>query len=822
VPEPHLRAAGRNELVHANADAGGTIELLRATIETAFDGLIVTAGDGASLFSNAQFLEMWGISASLVESGEHWILARAVAAHALDPEAFLDDLRRAASSEGEVVGVVRRRDGSVVEWSSRPLTVGALPEGRVWRFRDVSRRVEAEAALQASEERYRTLLDASPLAIAVHQDGRFVFANPAAARLLGAESEDRLLGMPVMDVVHPDYRQLVQERHRSEIEDRRAVPWLEQRFVRLDGVEVDVEVAGLPFVHEGRPAGQIIARDITDQNRARAIVLQRSQYLAALHETTLNVMNRLGVEDVLHAMVARAAGLVGSEHGFVHLVEEGGEQIELRVATGAFRGRMGRRLRPGEGLVGKVWRSGEVIVVQDYDHWNGRSARFPSGMVHAAVALPLTSGPSVVGVIGVAHVEEGRTFSAEEIELLERFAGLASVALDNARLYTAIRQELGERERIEHDLRLAEAKYRTLVEQIPAVTYTAGFGLQAWTYVSPHIEAILGFAPDEWMADNEIWYQRIHPDDREAAMAAERRTQETGVRLSCEYRMLARDGRIVWIRDEGVVVQVGGQRVLQGIMFDITERKRAEDELERALQREREAAQRLRSLDEMKNTFLHAVSHELRTPLSAVLGFALTLERADVELPPEERAEILHRIATNARKLDHLLSDLLDLDRLDRGIVEPRRRPTNLAALIARTVANSGIGESRRVEVQVEPIEVFVDGPKVERMVENLLVNAARHTPVNSAIWVRAHLENGGVVVAVEDEGAGVPSDIREAIFEPFRQGPDTPQHAPGVGIGLSLVARFAELHGGRAWCEEREGGGASFRIYIPDERPPP
>jgi PAS domain S-box-containing protein len=802
-------------------DPGGrtarTIELLRATVESSFDGVVLIEADGVSLFANERFLELWNLPRALIESGEPWILAQAMSAQLADPAGFLDEVQRSQSSDGERVGAVRCTDGRTFEWSSRPLRMGSSLVAVVWRFRDVTDRIETEAALHASEERYRLLVDASPLAIAVHQDGRFVFANPAAARLLGADSPARLLGMRVLDVVHPDYHDLVQERHRSEIEDRRPVPWLEERLVRLDGTEVEVEVTGLPFDHDGRPAGQIIARDVTERNRAHAIVLQRTQYLAALHETTLNVMNRLGVEDVLHAMVARAAALVGSEHGFVHLVSSRREHIELRVATGAFRGRIGRRLGPGEGLVGKVWSSGQTMAVQDYDGWDGRSPRFPAGVVHAVVALPLATASGVVGVIGVAHTQEGRTFSPEEVELLERFAGLASVALDNARLYTAIRQELGERERVEEDLRLAEAKYRTLVEQIPAVTYTAAFGLEAWMYVSPHIQAILGYAPDEWMADNEIWYQRIHPDDREAAMAAETRTEETGEPLSCEYRMLARDGRIVWIRDEGVVVHVGDQRVLQGIMFDITERKRAEDELERALQREREAAQRLRALDEMKNTFLHAVSHELRTPLSAVLGFALTLERADMELPDEERAEILHRIASNARKLDHLLSDLLDLDRLDRGIVEPRRRPTNLAALIARTVANSGVGEARGVEVDVAPIEAFVDGPKVERMVENLLVNAARHTPEGSAIWVRAHRENGGVVVAVEDAGAGVPSDIREAIFEPFRQGPEAPSHAPGVGIGLSLVARFAELHGGRAWCEEREGGGASFRIYLPD-----
>ena len=84
-------------------------------------------------------------------------------------------------------------------------------------------------------------------------------------------------------------------------------------------------------------------------------------------------------------------------------------------------------------------------------------------------------------------------------------------------------------------------------------------------------------------------------------------------------------------------------------------------------------------------------------------------------------------------------------------------------------------------------------------------------------MWVLVRRDGGGVQIAVEDAGTGVPPELRDSVFEPFSQGPSTPTHSPGVGIGLSLVARFAELHGGRAWVDDRHGGGSSFRVYIPD-----
>ena len=146
----------------------------------------------------------------------------------------------------------------------------------------------------------------------------------------------------------------------------------------------------------------------------------------------------------------------------------------------------------------------------------------------------------------------------------------------------------------------------------------------------------------------------------------------------------------------------------------------------------------------------------------------------------------------------------------------PNRRNTDLVEFVTRAIAETDI-HGRTVELDVEPGMVPIDQAKTERILENLLSNSLRHTPPDAKIWVRARPEEGGLALVVEDDGPGVPEELREEIFEPFRQAPgSSSEHAPGVGIGLSLVRRFAELHGGRAWAEERPGGGAAFHVFLP------
>lgn len=234
-------------------------------------------------------------------------------------------------------------------------------------------------------------------------------------------------------------------------------------------------------------------------------------------------------------------------------------------------------------------------------------------------------------------------------------------------------------------------------------------------------------------------------------------------------------------------------------------------QLKRAYEREQEANRRLREADEMKNMMLSAVSHDLRTPLSALLGLARALEDQVDRLSIDQIREVVHHIASSAQRLERMVSSLLDLERLSSGVLQPARAPTDIRSLIEGVGRGVDLG-GRPLTVEADPVMVWVDITLTERMVENLLVNAKRHTPPGTPILVRASHKDKGVEISVEDEGPGVADEDKVVIFEPFHRA-----KTGAGGIGLSLVARFAEAHGGRAWVEDRLGGGASFRVWLPD-----
>ena len=385
------------------------------------------------------------------------------------------------------------------------------------------------------------------------------------------------------------------------------------------------------------------------------------------------------------------------------------------------------------------------------------------------------------------------------------------------------------RKEAETQLRSTEEQFRSMVEQNQAVFYIQEIDpvtqISRTTYVAPGHTDLAGYTTEQVQEDPELWLRIVHPEDRERIRNEDRESNagEVGEQISMEYRIIHRDGRVVWVQDEARLVQIGDEPPhWQGFLLDVTRRKDVEEQLAHALEVERDATQQLRALDEMKNTFLQAVSHDLRTPLAAILGLAITLERSEVELSEDDARDLARRIADNSRRLDRLVTNLLDLDRLTRGIIAPKLHNADVGALVRRLLAESELIAGSRLQTDIQPVVIPIDSAKVERIVENLLANTVRHTPSNATIWVSVAPADGGALVKIEDDGPGVAPELREVIFEPFQQGPDAPQHSPGVGVGLTLVRRFAELHNGRAWVEEREGGGASFRVFLPLDQPAP
>jgi PAS domain S-box-containing protein len=636
---------------------------------------------------------------------------------------------------------------------------------------DVTREKEAEARATEAERRYRTLIERLPMVIYIDAPDESLsnlYVSPQIEELLGRASGPT--GEQWAERVHPDDRDRA---YRETIEGiRSGEPFsLEYRMIRDGGSTIWVrDTATMVWGEDGEPLyvlGSFV--DVTQRKEAelRLEELERRYrnlveqlpavaYMDAVDEGMTSIYVSPQVERVLGV----SADVFMNEQVWVgHLHPDDRERAiaECRDAYG--------RAEPFSIEYRMVRPDGETIWIRD-------------------------QGSVVLDEHGVPSYVQG--------------------------LYIDITEE----KRLESELRSEAVKFKSLAERIPAVVYIEGPGGSddAPIYMSPRYEELFGYTAEERQANPTLWRELLHPADRDRAIEAAERSYEEGG-FSEDYRMVARDGRVVWVHDETVLVrdEQGTPLFWQGVLYDITGQKRAEQELAQALEIERRAVERLREADDLKNTFLTAVSHDLRTPLSAILGSAVTLENADeLGIGEEDRRQLTRSLTRKAKRLSAMVSDLLDIDRLTRGLVQPRREHLDVGALLGRTVAESDVLEERTVHVQAEPIDAWIDESMVVRIVENLLVNATKHTPPNATIWVGARRVDNGVVVIVEDDGPGIAPDERARLFEPFERG-EASAPSPGMGIGLSLVARFAEAHGGRAWVEDRSGGGASFRVLFPD-----
>jgi PAS domain S-box-containing protein len=363
---------------------------------------------------------------------------------------------------------------------------------------DISERKHVEEALRAREEEVRRILETAQDAfVAMDSDGRISDWNRQAEEVFGWPREEAV-GRVLAETIIPErYR----EQHRRGLERFLATgqgPVLDKRLelsaLRRDGTEFPVELTIWALPRGGSHRFNALVHDISERLSSQTELSRQTEELTALHETTLDLLRRLEPTSLLEAILARAAALMGTEHGYLYVVDEAvPDELVCRVGIGRFSDLPGYRLGRGEGLAGRAWQSGKPVAVDDYHAWPGRLPQFE--WMRATAVLPLRAGPDIVGVIGCVHDEEGPTFGPEEIDLLTRFGRLASLALDNARLYQAAQQELHERRRAEKELERFASELQQANEELRAADQMKShFVAVASHELRTPLTAVLGFA----------------------------------------------------------------------------------------------------------------------------------------------------------------------------------------------------------------------------------------------------------------------------------------------------------------------------------------
>ena len=396
-----------------------------------------------------------------------------------------------------------------------------------------------------------------------------------------------------------------------------------------------------------------------------------------------------------------------------------------------------------------------------------------------------------------------------------------------------------------------EARYQTLIEQIPAVVFMASLdeGIGE-AYVSPQIESLLGFTQREWLEDPVLWYRQVHSDDKARWSVEAAELFLTGKPLRSVYRVISRDGRTVWFQCEAKMVRRPDGRpwFLHGVGIDVSELKhvqealqRAHDDLElRVQQRTAELARTNSHLESSrlaaeaanraKSEFLANMSHEIRTPMNGILGMADLVLATDLT---GEQRDYLHMVKDSADSLLSVINDILDLSKVEAGKLEPQRmefvvsdvvaESTNLLAPRAR---QKGIALRFGIDATV-PSLVVGDALRLRQVLLNLVGNAVKFTQhgevvvtvVATPLSVGPFDENfdAELTFAVRDTGIGIAVSKQQQIFEPFSQADNSTTRAyGGTGLGLTISKRIVEALGGRLWVESKQGFGSTFCFSLP------
>jgi PAS domain S-box-containing protein len=320
------------------------------------------------------------------------------------------------------------------------------------------------------------------------------------------------------------------------------------------------------------------AAGVSSEDERRRL-LRQNAYLAALHETAVKLLERLDEEELLEAILQRAAEMTGTEHGFIFLLDADSRRMRMRVGRGFFSTQLGLEVKLGEGLGGRVWQDEAPVIVDRYRDWEGRLPVSSLDPLLSVVGIPLKSDAGVLGVIGLGSVATEKRFDQEDVTVLSRFAALALMALDKARLYADVSRELAERRKAEAILRKNEERYRSLLESSPDPVVVYDMDGRA-NYVNPAFEQTFGMSREELIGKRidfvpkECW--------PETAAAIERMLAGKKIQ-NFETKRLTRDGRVLDVQLSSTLYmdREGNSEGNIVILRDVTAAKKVEQELKR-------------------------------------------------------------------------------------------------------------------------------------------------------------------------------------------------------------------------------------------------
>jgi PAS domain S-box-containing protein len=366
---------------------------------------------------------------------------------------------------------------------------------------------------------------------------------------------------------------------------------------------------------------------------------------------------------------------------------------------------------------------------------------------------------------------------------------------------------------VETKLLEAEERYRALVETLPLATYVGDGGHDTGpSWVSPQIEIITSYSAAEWTSHPDLLAEVVHPDDKEVVREEMERVRESGGSRELEYRMVRRDGSIVWVQDSAMVVVDGDRRYARGFIIDITARREAELELERQ-------NDQLRQLDRLKDEFVALVSHELRTPLTSIRGY-LELISEDTNLTVDQ-TRFLETIDRNAQRLQRVVGDLLFVAQVEAGKLSLEAGDVDMNTVVEEAVhAAHPSAAAKSIELTVELDELPViqgDRARLAQVLDNFVSNAIKFTPTGGAVRVTTRSLPAEIEIVISDTGMGIPGDELPFLFQRFfRAQRATSGAIPGTGLGLAIAKAIVAAHGGRIRVESEEGAGSTFRVILP------